>query len=143
MIQGVIAVAVGWVGVSVAAEGPVKVFILSGQSNMVGAGKVDGGGTRWGSEMLEPVVSVYDGQYDATVDYDTLKPIKTLKLESFGGVKPTAYPGGGVQVVRGMVLPKETGVYEFRPGYGGSIMPSPGARTTHARSHAMRQKRER
>lgn len=120
LIQGVIAVAVGWVGVSVAAEGPVKVFILSGQSNMVGAGKVDGGGTRWGSEMLEPVVSVYDGQYDATVDYDTLKPIKTLKLESFGGVKPTAYPGGGVQVVRGMVLPKETGVYEFRPGYGGS-----------------------
>ena len=120
LIQGVIAVAVGWVGVSVAAEGPVKVFILSGQSNMVGAGKVDGGGTRWGSEMLEPVVSVYEGQYDATVDYDTRKPIKTLKLESFGGVEPTAYPGGGVQVVRGMVLPKETGVYEFRPGYGGS-----------------------
>ena len=85
LIQGVIAVAAGWVGMSVAAEGPVKVFILSGQSNMVGAGKVDGGGTRWGSEMLEPVVSVYEGQYDATVDYDTLKPIKTLKLESFGG----------------------------------------------------------
>ena len=31
-----------------AKEKPVKVFILSGQSNMVGAGKIDGGGTRWG-----------------------------------------------------------------------------------------------
>jgi hypothetical protein len=37
---------------------PVKVFILSGQSNMVGAGKVTGGESRWGSEFLEPVVSV-------------------------------------------------------------------------------------
>ena len=27
---------------------PVKVYILSGQSNMVGAGKVTGGGGRWG-----------------------------------------------------------------------------------------------
>jgi hypothetical protein len=42
----------------------VKVFILSGQSNMVGAGKIDGGGTRWGDEMIDPVVSVYEGSYD-------------------------------------------------------------------------------
>ncbi len=99
---------------------PVKVFILSGQSNMVGAGKVDGGGTRWGEEMIDPVVSVYPGSYDPAVDYDQLKPIRTLQLESFGGVKPTPYPDGGVQVVRGFVQPKETGIYEFRPGYGAS-----------------------
>ena len=103
-----------------AKEKPVKVFILSGQSNMVGAGKIDGGGTRWGDEMIDPVVSVYEGTYDPKADYEALKPSKTLKLESFGGTKPTPYPGGGVQVTRGFVQLKETGMYEFRPGYGGS-----------------------
>ncbi|MCH1509652.1 MAG: sialate O-acetylesterase [Akkermansiaceae bacterium] len=108
------------VAFSHAKEKPVKVFILSGQSNMVGAGKIDGGGTRWGDEMIDPVVSVYEGTYDPKADYDALKPSKTLKLESFGGTKPTPYPGGGVQVTRGFVQLKETGMYEFRPGYGGS-----------------------
>ena len=51
-------------------KGPIKVFILSGQSNMVGAGKVTGGGGRWGDEFIDPVVSVYDGSYDAAKDYD-------------------------------------------------------------------------
>jgi len=102
------------------ARKPVKVFILSGQSNMVGAGKVDGGSSRWGKQFLDPVVSVYEGDYNPQADYDSLKPIKTLKLTSFGGVKPTAYPGGGVHVTRGHVQVKDTGVYEFRPGYGGS-----------------------
>ena len=110
------------IGVAPAKEKPVKVFILSGQSNMVGAGKVDGGGQRWGREMIDPVVSVYEGSYDPKVDYDSLKPIKTLKLESFGGTKPTPYPGGGVQVTRGFFQPKESGIYEFRPGYGGSTV---------------------
>lgn len=100
---------------------PVKVFILSGQSNMVGAGKVDGGSSRWGAEMLDPVVSVYQGTYDAKADYDAMKPVKTLKLDAFGGVRPTPYPGGGVQVTRGFVQVKQTGIYEFRPGYGGSM----------------------
>jgi hypothetical protein len=100
---------------------PVKVFILSGQSNMVGAGKVTGGSSRWGAEFIDPVVSVYEGEYDPEADYDAMKPIKTLKLEKFGGVEPTPYPGGGTQVTRGFVQVQETGVYEFRPGYGGSM----------------------
>lgn len=100
---------------------PVKVYILSGQSNMVGAGKVDGGGSRWGSEFLDPVVSVYEGAYDPKAYYDALPPIKTLKLEKFGGTEPTPYPGGGAQVTRGFVQVKETGIYEFRPGFGGSM----------------------
>jgi len=104
----------------VAAAKPVKVYILAGQSNMVGIGQVTGGSKRWGSEFLEPVVSVYPGTYDPKADYDALKPTKTLKLESFGGVRPTPYPGGGTQMVRGFIQPKTTGVYEFRPGYGGS-----------------------
>ena len=102
------------------ARKPVKVFILSGQSNMVGAGKVDGGSSRWGKQFLDPVVSVYEGDYNPQADYDSLKPIKTLKLTSFGGVKPTSYPSGGVHVTRGYVQVKDTGAYEFRPGYGGS-----------------------
>ena len=64
---------------------PVKVFILSGQSNMVGAGKVDGGSSRWGTEFLDPVVSVYAGTYDPDTDYDSMQPVTTLKLDQFGG----------------------------------------------------------
>ncbi len=105
-----------------ASDKPVQVYILSGQSNMVGIGQVTGGGSRWGDQFIEPIVSVYSGAYDSKLDYDSLKPITTLKLESFGGVKPTPYPGGGTHVTRGFVRVKETGVYEFRPGYGGSTV---------------------
>jgi len=87
---------------------------------MVGIGQVAGGGSRWGSEFLDPVVAVYPGPYDPKTDYDKMQPTKTLKLEAFGGVNPTPYPGGGTQVVRGIIQPKTTGVYEFRPGYGDS-----------------------
>ena len=61
------------------ASKPVKVYILSGQSNMVGAGKVDGGSSRWGSQFIDPEVSVYQGIYDAEADYDQLEPIETLE----------------------------------------------------------------
>ncbi len=102
------------------ADGRVKVYILSGQSNMVGIGQIDGGGTRWGDEFVDPVLSVYAGAYDPKTNYDTMQPTQTLKLEAFGGVEPTPFPGGGVQVVRGTIDPKLTGVFEFRPGYGSS-----------------------
>lgn len=102
------------------AEEPVKVYILSGQSNMVGIGQVTGGGRRWGSEFLEPTLSVYSGEYDPSADYDAMTPTETLRLESFGGVNPTPYIGGGTQIVRGFVQVESSGVYEFRPGYGGS-----------------------
>jgi alpha-galactosidase len=101
-----------------AADGPVKVYILAGQSNMVGIGQVDSGGLRWGDEFLEPTLSVYEGAYDPKAAYDALKPLKTVALASFGGTEPTPFPGGGVQVVRGFILPKTTGVFEFRPGFG-------------------------
>ena len=99
---------------------PVKVFILLGQSNMVGMGKLSGGSMRWGKEFTEPVVSVYPGAYDPKADYDALKPEKTVALQSFGGTEPTPYPGGGTQVVRGFLQPAKTGLYEFNPGYGDS-----------------------
>lgn len=103
-----------------AADKRVKVYILSGQSNMVGIGQVTAGGSRWGSEFIDPVLSVYPGDYDPEADYDERKATKTLNLAKFGGVKPTPYPGGGTQIVRGAVQVKTTGVYEFRPGFGGS-----------------------
>ncbi|MEC9093958.1 MAG: sialate O-acetylesterase [Planctomycetota bacterium] len=99
---------------------PVKVFILSGQSNMVGAGKVTGGGGRWGAEFIDPQVSVYEGAYKPQADYDSMQPIKTLKLEKFGGTEPTPYPSGGTCVTRGFIQVKTSGAYQFRPGYGGS-----------------------
>jgi hypothetical protein len=99
---------------------PVQVFILLGQSNMVGMGKIDGGSVRWGKEFTEPVLSIYPGAYDPKADYDALKPAKTLALQSFGGTEPTPYPGGGTQVVRGFIQPAETGLYGFNPGYGDS-----------------------
>lgn len=101
-----------------AAEKPVKVYILSGQSNMVGIGQVTSGGVRWGDEFQNPVLSLYEGAYDPSADYDALKPTETLELASFGGVDPTPFPKGGVRVVRGFIQPKITGVFEFRPGHG-------------------------
>jgi len=99
---------------------PVEVYILSGQSNMVGIGQVTGGGSRWGKQFLEPAVSVYAGTPDPDVDYDARTPIETKALEAFGGVRPTPYPGGGTRVTRGFLRVDADGVYELRPGYAGS-----------------------
>jgi hypothetical protein len=121
VITQTILLASAWAAASVfAADKPVKVYILSGQSNMVGIGQVTGGGSRWGSEFIDPILSVYPGKYDPNTDYEKLEPAKTLKLESFGGTNPTPYPGGGPQIVRGAIQITTTGVYEFRPGYGES-----------------------
>ena len=103
-----------------AEKSPVKVYILSGQSNMVGIGQVSGSSSRWGAEFTDPVVSVYEGSYDASKNYDELKPVQTVKLESFGGVTPQKFPGGGTQIVRGQLQAKATGIYEFFPGLGDS-----------------------
>ena len=103
---------------AMAAEKPVKVYILAGQSNMVGIGQVSSGGLRWGDEFQNPVISVYEGAYDAKADYDALKATQTLELASFGGTTPTEFPKGGVRVVRGFILPKETGVFGYNPSFG-------------------------
>lgn len=102
---------------ALAAEKPVKVYILAGQSNMVGIGQVSGGSARWDKEFTDVELSVYAGEPDPAVDYDKLKPEKTVKLESFGGVTSQTYPKEGVVVVRGQLEMPETGVYEFRSGY--------------------------
>ncbi len=98
----------------------VKVFVLLGQSNMVGMGDLSGGSTRLGEEVSGAVVSVYEGPYSASVDYDKLTPMKTAEVKSFGGVSPEPLPADGTRVIRGQIQMKTPGVYEFRPGYGGS-----------------------
>jgi hypothetical protein len=77
---------------ALAAEKPVKVYILAGQSNMVGIGQVSGRGLRWGKEFTDAKLSMYAGEPDPAVDYDKLKPEKTNPLASFGGVEPETYP---------------------------------------------------
>jgi len=99
---------------------PVQVYVMMGQSNMVGIGQVRGPNRRWGAEMRDPVVSVYAGPYDPTQDYDALEPLTVQPLEAFGGVRPTPYPGGGTHVTRGTVVVEETGTYAFNPGYADS-----------------------
>ena len=96
---------------------PLQVYILSGQSNMVGLGRVDSPSSRWGREFTDPVVSVYEGAYDPAKDYDSLTPIITKPIEKFGGQGPEAYPTGGVQIARGFFQPRATGIYRFAPGY--------------------------
>jgi hypothetical protein len=80
-----------------AADKPVKVYILSGQSNMVGIGQVTGGGSRWGSEFIDPVLSVYSGKYDPDADYEKMEPAKTLKLRLNS---PSAASGASIQSFR-------------------------------------------
>jgi hypothetical protein len=103
-----------------ATDKPVKVYILSGQSNMVGMGDINGPSTRWGKEVLDPVVSIYEGPYDPKADYDKLTALETKKLESFGGTDPTPFPLGGTAVLRGQMQLPDDGVYIFNPGYGPS-----------------------
>ncbi len=99
---------------------PVKVYILSGQSNMVGIGQISGGSWRWGKQFLDPVVSIYPGAYSPTADYDKMTPIETKELPAFGGVRPTPFPGGGTAVVRGFIKMPTAGVYRFNAGYSNS-----------------------
>ncbi|MHC4744154.1 MAG: hypothetical protein ACYS8Z_19730, partial [Planctomycetota bacterium] len=105
---------------SPAADKPVKVYILSGQSNMVGIGQISGGTSRWGKQFLDPVVSIYPGKYSPTADYDKMTAIETKALPAFGGVHPTPFPGGGTAVVRGFIKMETTGIYKFNAGYSNS-----------------------
>ena len=102
-----------------AADKPVKVYILSGQSNMVGIGQISGRGIRWNG-ITDATVSVYPGEFSPDIDYDTLNPIKTQELPAYGGVEPTPFPGGGVQVARGFLEIETSGLYSFSPGYANS-----------------------
>jgi hypothetical protein len=68
-----------------AADQPVKVYILSGQSNMVGIGQANPSGmTRYNTYVSADkdakkgaTLSIYRGTYNSDTDYDKLEPIET------------------------------------------------------------------
>jgi hypothetical protein len=107
---------------------PVKVYILAGQSNMVGMGEISGRSTRHQGFYVSAdadaaqgvTVSVYKGKYAADADYDKLKPELTeTNVIGKNHEKPFAsIPGEQTQVVRGYIEVKTSGIYRFNVGYG-------------------------
>ena len=101
---------------------PLQVFILLGQSNMVGMGDVNGRGYRWGSQFVDQTLSIYSGAYDPKANYDKMKPIETQTLGT-GSKQKFKKPEGKVPVtyvLRGLIKPKASGIYEIHTGYGAS-----------------------
>ena len=99
----------------------VKVFIMMGQSNMVGMGDLAGGNISWKPEIQSAVMSVYEGAYSPDADYDKLKPVSTIEVAmNQDWTPPTDKAATVTYVLRGQIKPKTPGVYEFSPGYGGS-----------------------
>ncbi len=100
----------------------VKVFILMGQSNMVGMGDIQGGSSGWRPVLQKPILSVYEGAYSAEADYDKLTPVSTMDVPVDRDWSPpaTEKSAANTYVVRGRIQPKIPGIYEFSPGYEGS-----------------------
>ncbi len=112
-----------------AADKPVQVYILSGQSNMVGMGTISGGNRRIKPKNFhvsaEPDaangvrVSIYKGKYDPDANYDEMTSETTATL-TFGGTKADPFPkidGPSTAVARGALEVGEAGLYAFSPGY--------------------------
>lgn len=111
---------------------PVQIYILTGQSNMVGMGRISGGNRRMDpgnffvntSEDAEhgARVSIYKGAYDPDTNYDGMTPVKTT-VASLGGTKgnrskpfPTG-KGTVTTIARGALTVPESGLWAFNPGY--------------------------
>jgi alpha-galactosidase len=108
---------------------PVKIYVLMGQSNMVGMGDISTPSERYTGYYVsaEPgaeqgvMVSVYAGAYNPATNYDSLTPVVTKKCELGSGTSawPT-YSGARTDVARGYFEAPSTGEYVFSPGYGDS-----------------------
>jgi len=109
---------------------PVKIYVLMGQSNMVGIGEVSGPSERHTGYYVsaEPgaqrglMVSVYAGAYSPATNYDSLTPVVT-KVSELGGATGSTWPthsGARTDVARGYFEAPTTGEYMFAPGYGDS-----------------------
>lgn len=105
-------------------EKPVKVYILAGQSNMVGIGQVGPmGATRFNTYVSDKknaekgvTLSIYEGEYDPTIDYEEEKVAETHKV-MLGYWPHTAFPtidGPSVSIARGFIRIDRKGAYSFR-----------------------------
>lgn len=110
-----------------AKDKPVKVYIMSGQSNMVGMGEIGPGGmSRYNTYVAADkgakngcIVSVYKGEYDPDVNYDQKEPVKTFHArvgywphKSF----PECEENPCTQIARGFIRIDRKGEYSFRSG---------------------------
>jgi len=109
---------------SQAAENPVQVYILSGQSNMVGIGQVGPmGASRMNTYVSDEedaeagtIMSIYEGEYDPSADYDDMEATETHHVR-LGYWPHTAFDGieaPSVSIARGFITIDRTGEYSFR-----------------------------
>lgn len=99
-----------------------KVFILMGQSTMVGMGDIQGGSSGWRDALQKTVMSVHEGAYSPEADYDKLTPVLTNDVPIDKDWTPPAAdkPAPKTYVLRRQIQPKTPGVDEFSPGYADS-----------------------
>jgi hypothetical protein len=128
-----------------AADKPVKVYILSGQSNMVGFGAVKPAPPQYsrlffsadptakpvafplgGTALLphgvhDATASIYPGAFDPAADYSKLKPAKTesVALGDTSATLPSIKEPHTVVVTASIEVPF-TGNYEIHPGFESS-----------------------
>ncbi len=133
----------------VASNKPVKVYILSGQSNMLGFGAVKAAGPQYAKVFLsadptakatalpvgqaallkfgvyEPSASVFSGAYDATADYTKLKPAKqeSIALGDTNAQLPSINGPHTVVVYAKIDVPFD-GNYELHAGFESSSFAS-------------------
>lgn len=116
---------------AMAADKPVKVYILSGQSNMVGIGQANPGGmTRYNTYVSAAkeakkgaTLSIYRGAYNADTDYNKLEPIETHHV-MLGYWPHTSFPtveGPSTHVARAFIRIDRPGRYSFQ-SVSGSIL---------------------
>lgn len=128
-----------------AKDKPVKVYILSGQSNMVGFGAVKpanpqyakiflsadptaklaklpvGGAALMKHGMYESTASIYQGAYDPKADYSTMKPAKqeSVALGDSSDPLPTI-DGPHTVIVNAFIDVPFDGNYELHAGFESS-----------------------
>lgn len=116
---------------AMAADKPVKVYILSGQSNMVGIGQAEPGGmTRYNTYVSAEkdakkgaTLSIYRGAYSPDTDYDKLEPIETHHV-MLGYWPHTSFPTvdqPSTHVARAFIRIDRPGRYSFQSASGSML----------------------
>jgi alpha-galactosidase len=114
-----------------AADKPVKVYILSGQSNMVGIGQANPSGmTRYNTYVSADkdakkgaTLSIYRGAYNPDTDYDKLEPIETHHV-MLGYWPHTSFPAvdePSTHVARAFIRIERAGRYSFKSANGSML----------------------
>ena len=103
---------------------PVKVYILSGQSNMVGIGQVGPmGASRMNTHVSDEkdaeagaMLSIFRGEYDPAADYDTMEPVEThhVRLGYWPHTGFDGIDGPSVSIARAFIRIDRTGEFSFR-----------------------------